>query len=70
MRSFEIFCRNLPDGVTELCCHPGFVTEELDRSEASAYDREKQIEILTNPDILELLQQYEIKLISYGHSFE
>ncbi len=70
LQSFEIFCRNLPDGVTELCCHPGFITKELDRGEAGAYNREKQVEILTNPGISELLQQYEIKLISYGDSFE
>ena len=70
LQSFDSFCRNLPEGVTELCCHPGFVTGELDKSEAGAYNRERQIEILTAPDVLELLQKYDVRLINYAHSFE
>ena len=59
------FCKGLRQGVTELDCHPGFITEELDGIEATIHNREKQIEILTNPDIAELFQKYDIKLISY-----
>lgn len=65
LQFFETFCRNLPEGVTELCCHPGFVTEELNGSEAIIHNRERQIEILTNPGVLKFLQKYDIKLISY-----
>jgi len=65
LRAFARFCEDLPQGVTELDCHPGFITKELDGIEASIHNREKQIEILTSPDIKRLLQQYDIRLISY-----
>lgn len=65
LRAFARFCENLPHGVTELDCHPGFITEELDGIEASIHNRERQIEILTNPDIRRLLERYDIKLINY-----
>ncbi|MFQ6071051.1 MAG: carbohydrate deacetylase [Candidatus Aminicenantales bacterium] len=63
--AFARFCEQLGQGVTELDCHPGFVTGELDGVEATIHNRGKQIEILTDPSILKLLQKYEVKLISY-----
>lgn len=65
VRAFAGFCENLPPGVTELDCHPGFITDELNGIEATIHDRERQMEILTNPDILRLLQQYDIELVNY-----
>jgi len=64
--AFYDFCRNLPQGVTELDCHPGFITGELDGIEASIHNRERQVEILTHPDIKKLLGQYDIRLVNYG----
>ncbi len=68
--AFARFCKDLPKGVIELDCHPGFVTEDLDGIEATIHNREKQIEILTNPNVFKLLEKYKIKLISYGDNFE
>ena len=65
-RAFALFCKNLPPGVTEFDCHPGFVTGDLDGIEATIHNRERQVEILTSPDIPGLLRQYDIKLINYG----
>ena len=65
-RAFALFCENLPPGVTELDCHPGFVTGDLDGIEATIHDRERQVEILTRPDLPELLRRYSVKLINYG----
>lgn len=70
LSAFARFCRDFPKGVTELDCHPGFVTEDLDGVEATIHNREKQIEILTNRNVLKLLEKYKIKLISYGDNFE
>jgi chitin disaccharide deacetylase len=66
LRVFQKFCETLPDGVTELDCHPGFITKELDGIEATIHNRERQVEILTNPAISRLLEKYEIKLVNYG----
>ena len=63
--AFARFCEGLGQGVTELDCHPGFVTGELDGVEATIHDRGKQIRILTDPGILKLLQKYKVKLITY-----
>jgi predicted glycoside hydrolase/deacetylase ChbG (UPF0249 family) len=65
LSAFTDFCENIPSGITELDCHPGFITEELDGIEATIHNRDLQIEILTNPDIRGLLQRHSIKLISY-----
>jgi predicted glycoside hydrolase/deacetylase ChbG (UPF0249 family) len=64
--AFGRFCANLPPGVTELDCHPGFVTGELDGIEATIHNRERQIEILTSPDIRGLLERYDINLVNFG----
>jgi len=52
--------------VTELDCHPGFITGELNGVEATIHNRERQVEILTNPASREILKQHEVKLINYG----
>ncbi len=65
-RAFARFCAGLPPGVTELDCHPGFVSDDLDGIEATIHDRERQIEILTRQDTRDTLRQYGITLINYG----
>ena len=66
LKAMARFCENLPDGVTELDCHPGFITGELNGVEATIHNRERQVEILTNPASREILKQHEVKLINYG----
>jgi predicted glycoside hydrolase/deacetylase ChbG (UPF0249 family) len=59
--------RNLPEGTTELMCHPGHVDEEL-RATATRLQgsREKEVEILTDPEIRNLVASQGIRLIDYG----
>ncbi len=64
--AFARFCAGLTPGITELDCHPGFVTGELDGIESTIHNRERQIEILTHPDLPELLRQYNVRLVNYG----
>lgn len=56
------------EGSTELMCHPGYVDEALLGSRGSAYNqpREKELSILTDVRVLELLQLRDIKLINYS----
>ena len=60
------FIENLHNDVTEVDCHPGFATDELNGIEATIHNRERQVEILTNLTLPELMQKYEVKLINYG----
>jgi len=54
--------RNLPEGVTELSCHPGYAQElaTMYRSE-----REMELRALCDAEVLHLLNDEEIALISF-----
>lgn len=55
--------RNLPEGTSEIMCHPGFVSSDL----KSFYrdEREIELQILTSPRIRQEIQRLQIKLISW-----
>lgn len=55
--------RALPEGITELACHPGYITPDLD----SSYAAEREIELSTLLDacIPALLRELEITLINF-----
>ncbi len=58
--------KNLPEGVTELMCHPGYVDEDLKRSATRLQQsRQTELEILTDPGIRKLVATQGIRLISY-----
>jgi hopanoid biosynthesis associated protein HpnK len=59
--------RSLPEGTTELMCHPGYVDEQL-RATATRLQgsREKEVEILTNTEIRNLVASQGIRLLDYG----
>jgi len=52
--------RGLPDGTTELMCHPGFMDDELQDS------RRIEVEILTDKGIRNLVAEQGIRLIDYA----
>jgi chitin disaccharide deacetylase len=56
---------SLPEGISELMCHPGFVDEELCATSGYAKPRQKEYEILTNPKIVQLIQKSEIVLTTF-----
>jgi predicted glycoside hydrolase/deacetylase ChbG (UPF0249 family) len=58
--------RQLPDGVTEFMCHPGFCTEEL-RAERTRLkeSRQKELEALTAAEVRQALKDTNCQLISY-----
>lgn len=59
--------RALPEGTTELMCHPGYVDHDL-RTTATRLQssRQMELEILTNVDIRKLVASESIRLIDYG----
>ena len=59
--------KSLPEGTTELICHPGYVDAEL-RSSATRLQesREKEVAIFTDPEVRNLVAAQGIRLIDYG----
>jgi predicted glycoside hydrolase/deacetylase ChbG (UPF0249 family) len=59
--------RGLPDGTTELMCHPGFMDDELRKSNTRLQDsRRIEVEILTDKGIRNLVAEQGIRLIDYA----
>ena len=54
---------NLPDGVTEIMCHPGF-PEDIPSGYAAP--RRAEIELLIDPAIAALVAEQQIKLITFA----
>jgi predicted glycoside hydrolase/deacetylase ChbG (UPF0249 family) len=57
----------LPEGTTELMCHPGYVDAELENSATRLQaSRQAEVEILTDTGIRNLVASHGIRLIDYG----
>lgn len=57
----------LPDGTTELMCHPGYADEDLRRTPTRLQgSRQTELEILTDVEIRKLVATKGIRLINYG----
>jgi len=62
----ERLLESLPEGTTELMCHPGYVDEEL-RATATRLQacREEELGIFTDAGIRKLVATRGIRLLSY-----
>jgi hypothetical protein len=56
---------NLSEGTTELMCHPGRADERLQSTSTYAGEREREIEVLTDPAVRKILKDAGVKLIPY-----
>ena len=57
----------LPDGTTELMCHPGYLDADLAKSGTRLQaSRQVEVDILTNTEIRNLVASQGIRLIDYG----
>jgi hopanoid biosynthesis associated protein HpnK len=57
---------SLPEGTTELMCHPGYADEALERSATRLQQsRQTELEILTDKDIRKSIAELGIRLINY-----
>jgi len=58
---------SLPEGTTELMCHPGYADADLKKSATRLQkSRETELEILTDDDIRKSIATLGIRLINYG----
>jgi len=59
--------KTLPEGTTELMCHPGYVDEALEKTPTRLQkSRQTEMEILTDTAIRKLVASQGIRLIDYG----
>ena len=66
MPTFADMIKSLPNGVSELMCHPGYVDGELMRAPTRLhFQRERDLELLTRGETRDLLKQAGVELISY-----
>jgi predicted glycoside hydrolase/deacetylase ChbG (UPF0249 family) len=58
---------SLPEGTTELMCHPGYADAELEKSATRLQkSRQTELEILTDNEIRKSIAALGIRLINYG----
>jgi hopanoid biosynthesis associated protein HpnK len=58
---------SLPEGTTELMCHPGYVDADLEKSATRLQkSRQTELEILTDKEIRKSIAALGIRLINYG----
>ena len=63
----EQFVKSLPDGTTELMCHPGYADAALRKTPTRLQDsRQTELQILTDTGIRNLVASRGIRLIDYG----
>ena len=63
----EQLVKILPDGTTELMCHPGYADAALRKTPTRLRDsRQSELEILTDTGIRNLVASLGIRLIDYG----
>lgn len=59
--------KSLPDAVTELMCHPGYVDADLENSATRLQNsRKEELDILTNAQVRNLVASEGIRLIDYS----
>jgi predicted glycoside hydrolase/deacetylase ChbG (UPF0249 family) len=56
---------SLPEGTTELMCHPGHADERLKATSTYAERREQEVEVLCDPAVKKILKQAGVRLIGY-----
>ena len=54
------------DGTSEIMCHPGHVDEAFARESVYNFQRERELEILTDVAIQQAIESQNIKLITFA----
>ena len=65
LEGLEQILGGLPDGVSELMCHPALVDEELRGGSSYVEQRDREREVLCDPKIRRLVRSLRIELIGF-----
>jgi predicted glycoside hydrolase/deacetylase ChbG (UPF0249 family) len=58
---------NVPEGTSEIMCHPGYVDDAFAKESVYNFQRERELKILTDPSIKEVIQSTGIELITFAN---
>lgn len=58
--------KNLPDGTTEIMCHPGYTDDAFTIESVYNNQRDRELRILTDPSIKEAIESNKIQLINFA----
>ena len=62
---WEAMLRNIPDGISELYCHPGYSDDWLRKHERYADQRERERRLLCSPAFKALVSANHVELVSF-----
>ncbi len=65
LEQLQIILSALPDGSSEIMCHPGLVDDELKHASDYSTMRAQELEILTDPRVRRAIEQLGIRLCRY-----
>ena len=57
---------NLPDGTTEIMCHPGYTDAAFASESVYNSQRDRELEILTDASVKEAIEKNGIQLITFA----
>src|SRR5215216_1453104 len=57
---------NVGDGTSELMCHPGHVDDAFAKESVYNFQRQRELQILTDPAIRQAIESQNIKLITFA----
>lgn len=60
---------NLPDGISELMCHPGIPDDTLNQESSYTVERKLELDLLTAPSLKNQLNRCDIQLVNYNILF-
>lgn len=66
LRTLEEILTDLPEGTSELMCHPGLVDDALEAGSTYVEEREREVEVLSDPAIRRLVRAKAIRLVGFG----
>ena len=66
LESLERILEGVPEGISELMCHPGRVDEQLEAGSTYVAEREWEIEVLCDPGIRRRVRALGIELVGFG----
>ena len=62
----ETILKNLPEGISEIMCHPGYVDKDLKAISSFTTGRELERQLFSSPSIKDLTLRSGIQLSHYG----
>jgi hypothetical protein len=69
LASLSEIIATLPEGISELMCHPGYADRGLMEGSTYTTAREKELGILTSPEIKKMLELHQIQLANFSVLF-